>query len=745
MYDSVIIMWQASDPNTGQSIPSGGWGWGGWMQYNGMTYATVFNLGWYWPGDPCKGEVFLHEWLHGVTGFYMFLGYPFPVEDLHGAEEAGYTTNASGCWEPWLRDYMRGRVLENGVYKGISPQAWQRGSITNYNIQGWRGEYYNNDTLSDLPVMVRDDPNIDFDWQGSPPHPLVNGDHFSVRWTRRMTFENFSYRFKIFHDDGARLYLDGTKIFENWCANCSLEETVDWPVTAGQHLVTYEMYESAGWAGAKLNWSIIDNGQPAGHIDLPATGADIEPGPVDFTAEAWDNAGGSGVKEVEFFVYYSGAWHLAGTDTSAPYSVVWTAPDGLPEQALQFSIHVTDRAGNELVDAGGVRQAHYAACLTCGPAESGWPLLRGNLLKNGRSPYSGPRMPLLAWSVSGSLRGTPPALDETGRVFLGMGNQVLAMDPDGRTAWTYTAAAADPENKRFTASPAVTHSGALYIPNNDGSLYAFSTAAGSLKWTFPTGGWTTSAPTVGPDGVIYFGSSDTYLRALTPGGKLKWKFQAGSWVQSSPALGPDGSVYFGASDQCVYRLNPDGTQKWKTCFPWEEYNFFDGPPALGADGTVYIASVRGNLFAFNGSDGGLKWKYSTGLDANAESGSASPAVGSDGTIYITSGNQNYGLFAIRPNGTLKWKYALPASPYCSPSIDAGGVIYTVADDGGLYAVGPDGKLKWKLTLETGGRGLNNNPVIGPGGRIYVGAYWGAKLYAVSEGGEHPLYLPGIWR
>ena len=34
---------------------------------------------------------------------------------------------------------------------------------------------------------------------------------------------------------------------------------------------------------------------------------------------------------------------------------------------------------------------------------------------------------------------------------------------------------------------------------------------------------------------------------------------------------------------------------------------------------------------------------------------SSPAIGSDGTIYI--GSKDYNLYAINPDGSLKWKYA----------------------------------------------------------------------------------------
>ncbi len=262
-YDSVIVFWQASHPTTGQSLPIYGWGLGYWPgdYANGMTYATVFNLSWYWPGDPCRGEVFLHEWLHGVTGYYMWLGYPFPVEDLHGAEEAGYTTNANGCWETWLRDYMRGRVLENSQYKGLVPATWQGGSITTRTINGWRGEYFNNETLTGIPALVRGDTAINFDWAAESPHPLVNADHFSARWTRTLNFSAGTYEFSALRDDGARLWIDNVMVIDAWQYGRQWE-TVRVPLTAGNHTLRYEMYEIDGWSAAILNWQLAPVQKP---------------------------------------------------------------------------------------------------------------------------------------------------------------------------------------------------------------------------------------------------------------------------------------------------------------------------------------------------------------------------------------------------------------------------------------------------------------------------------------------------
>lgn len=353
MYDSVIIFWQASDPNGSQSIPSNGWGWGYWPGENGangMTYASVFNLSWVWPNNSCEGEVFLHEWLHGVTGFYMSQGFTFPVEDLHGAEEAGYVQE-NGCWETWLRDYMRGLVIEDGENTALVPEAWQSGSITTTNIQGWRAEYYNNETLADLPVVVRDDASIDFEWSDAFPHPLVQPDHFSARWTRTLNFPADDYTFTVLQDDGARLWIDGVLILDEWHYGRA-QYTVEQTLSAGLHSIRLETYEIDGWARAGLSWTPDTNTgpDPIASIVFPNDNDWLHPNAVTISVNVSDDQ--DEVDRVEFFWHSSdwdgSDWIWLGVDNDGTDG--WTYDfdtSSLPEQVGgAFYVWAFDLGGN---------------------------------------------------------------------------------------------------------------------------------------------------------------------------------------------------------------------------------------------------------------------------------------------------------------------------------------------------------------------------------------------------------------
>ena len=148
-------------------------------------------------------------------------------------------------------------------------------------------------------------------------------------------------------------------------------------------------------------------------------------------------------------------------------------------------------------------------------------------------------------------------------------------------------------------------------------------------------------------------------------------------------------------------------------------------PVIGTDGIIYIGSGDGKLYALN-PDGTIKWTYTTG---GAIYGSAT--IGTDGTIYVGSRDKN--LYALNSDGTLKWFYATGNYIYGSAVIGSDGTIYVGSYDKNLYALNSDGSLKWSYT--TGGYIYNygGSPTIGADGTIYVGSY-DKNLYALNSDG-----------
>ena len=139
-------------------------------------------------------------------------------------------------------------------------------------------------------------------------------------------------------------------------------------------------------------------------------------------------------------------------------------------------------------------------------------------------------------------------------------------------------------------------------------------------------------------------------------------------------------------------------------------------PVLGADGTIYVGDGQlgqrdGNLYAIK-ADGTRKWRFNFGDPVYS-----SAAVAVDGTVYV--GAYNGRFHAINADGTLKWEYRTGAPIHdSSPAIGPDGTVYVGSRDAHLYAFRPDGTLRWRHPV--GGQ-IDSSPAVGPDGTIYVGA------------------------
>jgi parallel beta-helix repeat protein len=220
----------------------------------------------------------------------------------------------------------------------------------------------------------------------------------------------------------------------------------------------------------------------------------------------------------------------------------------------------------------------------------------------------------------------------------------------------------------------------------------------------------------GSDGTIYAGSNG-YLYALAPTGIIKWRYYTGSssWV-STPTIGKDGTIYISASSY-LHALKTDGTLIWKIYI----YSSDQVSPSVGADGTIYIPCYDNSgfldpaLYAIN-PNGTIKWNASL---VNASFIKGNLAIASDGTIYVPGHSF---LYAVNPDGTIKWSYAFGNHQYSSPSIGTDGTIYILAYGGALsgepalYAINPDGTLKWRYTTKRASYGA---VALGSDGIIYL--------------------------
>jgi PA14 domain len=125
----------------------------------------------------------------------------------------------------------------------------------------WQGNYWNNQTFSGNPTIVRTDPSIVFNWAGGSPDPAIPADHFSVRWYNTITFAAGTYRFSGGADDGIRVALDGNLIINRFTdAGSFTTTTADETLTAGPHQIIVDYFEDTGNAGVLFTWTNLAGG-----------------------------------------------------------------------------------------------------------------------------------------------------------------------------------------------------------------------------------------------------------------------------------------------------------------------------------------------------------------------------------------------------------------------------------------------------------------------------------------------------
>lgn len=382
----------------------------------------------------------------------------------------------------------------------------------------------------------------------------------------------------------------------------------------------------------------------------------------------------------------------------------------------------------------GIQAVHQLPSKTngSGPMDSPWPMQSYNSKHLGRSPYStANNSGIEKWRASlGWIKDTP-VIDKDGIIYFGGArgdnpDYIFALYPNGRIKWFF-----ETDGLIAGSSPAIAEDGTLYVGTWKCSMFAIN-PDGTEKWrAIGLGGSIASSPAIAPNGTIYIGTmrDNGQLIALNPNGTLQWQYFTGGVITSSPAIADDGTIYIGSTDDYLYAVYPNGTLRWR----FQTGNWIQGPISINTDGTVYFGSWDGYLYALYPNNGTMKWRCAIGYGTRTN-----PSIGPDGTIYV--GGEE--LYAVNPDGTLKWNFALGTNRVIglsSPAISSDGIIYVGinvgnADGGEIIAVNPDGTEQWRKWIAN--NWIDSSPSIGQDGIVYIGTVediTNGYLYALGGG------------
>ncbi|MCK5261625.1 MAG: PQQ-like beta-propeller repeat protein, partial [Thermoplasmatales archaeon] len=165
--------------------------------------------------------------------------------------------------------------------------------------------------------------------------------------------------------------------------------------------------------------------------------------------------------------------------------------------------------------------------------------------------------------------------------------------------------------------------------------------------------------------------------------------------------------------------NNSGFEKWR--FKCDGVD----SPIIGDDGIIYFGDNDWDIYAIY-PNGTLKWTYHTGGDITS-----APALAEDGTLYVGSWDDS--LYAFNSTtGIRKWRFDAGDTIASSPVVGDDGTIYfgTMGTGCNIFAVNPNGTEKWRYHT---GYYITCDPAIGDDGTVYCGS-GDTYFYAMNPNG-----------
>ncbi|MBA3946333.1 MAG: PQQ-binding-like beta-propeller repeat protein [Herpetosiphonaceae bacterium] len=261
-----------------------------------------------------------------------------------------------------------------------------------------------------------------------------------------------------------------------------------------------------------------------------------------------------------------------------------------------------------------------------------------------------------------------------------------------------------------------------------GVLSTGTSLVGEVVWQHKTAAPLIASPVVG-DGVVYFGSSDSYLYAVdAASGQTRWRYSLGpKLVNSTPVLA--GGLLLVAGDYTW--INAIDARSGQRVWRYDTGDDVLAPPAVDAEARLALVASGGTLVALNVRNGERQWQVQvTDTTPPGWPSVAAPTVGG-GTVFWAPG-VGHRLFAFtEASGTTRWSFDA-GDRLASTPVLAGDSLYVVTWRGKVWALNSqNGIVRWQRTIGTGqpGEGSEATPSLG-GTRLFVGSYQGT-LYALD--------------
>ena len=339
------------------------------------------------------------------------------------------------------------------------------------------------------------------------------------------------------------------------------------------------------------------------------------------------------------------------------------------------------------------------------------------------------------------------------------GSLIRLRPSDGAEEWSRNPDTTSGNDDDINSSPTLDSSGDIYI-GNDSFLISRYNSSGTKDWSTTLVGNIEGKPFVSDTKSRVYAVTDrnpsfnARLYSLSKSGAIQWFYNIGTTdgdYTSSPVVRYDSNldinfIYVGSLNNSLYVVQDDGGSASLV----RQFSIPSGPirstPAINPiTGDVYFGSDDNNIYAIPPLTGPGKFAVLTGGDVVS-----SPAVSGDGRkVYVGSNDGRLYIISLNADGSFNNTQTYPPSGDSplgavrgSPTIANDGAIIFGSDDGHLYALNPDGTLRWKYPAVGSIGAVRSKPAIGPDGIIYFGAEDG-KLYAIDPAVNDPPNIQNL--
>jgi outer membrane protein assembly factor BamB len=259
-----------------------------------------------------------------------------------------------------------------------------------------------------------------------------------------------------------------------------------------------------------------------------------------------------------------------------------------------------------------------------------------------------------------------------------------------------------------TVTPSPTPTAAVVHPGGPDAMATPGASSGSVySWMFDAHSAVRGSLAAGPNGQVYFVTSDSTLHALDAKGDQVFDRPAGG---DQAAVDSDGTIFVRGTTTWLYALAPDGKPIWQIDMKAA------AEPLAASAGTAYV-SIGSDLAAVT-APGQVTWQV--------PAGSATQAIAFDGEIVVAE--TGGGITALSVSGGRLWTFS-PAGGFSGALAASDSTVYAGSGSGTLYALSADnGSELWEADSPAP---IVAGPVLAGSGAIAFGS---DKLYVLNSNG-----------